>query len=358
MGCLPPLLRRRAGGTRNLAVCGFATAVAVALTVSCSPVPAGGGSSPVPAGGGSSPSVPSSTAAAAAGPVLAELNQLRDNYSRQIIAIQLTNTTSAPVTVRGASVASPLFAGPIEWQAGPGGTELPPGQTKSLPAQLPAAECGPGNGTLTKSGGSTGGSPGGSMSGSPGGQLNDGPEPAGPVVALRLADAPDGASATAVHAADPYGVLGRNNVEMCLAQAAAAVAAFRLEPELEVSADGRSALMALTITPRSTPGTANPGSAGTLSINWIDRTTLLDEDQSAPWPRSVSVQAGGGGSQRYRLGIRPARCDAHAVAEDKVGTLLPLRVSAGGRDGLLKVDAGALLRGRIHDFVTAACGRQ
>jgi hypothetical protein len=299
-----------------------------------------------------------------------ELNQLRDNYSRQIIAIELTNTTSAPLTVRGAGVASPLFAGSIEWPAGPGGIELPPGQTKSLPAQLPAAECGSGNAPLARAGGSPdgsmsgspsgspGGLPDGSMSGSPGGSPGEGPRPGGPVVALRLADGPDAGSSATVQATDPYGVLDRNNAEMCLAQAAAAVAAIRLEPDLEVSADGQSAVMTLTITPRITPGMANPGSAGALTINWIDRTTLLGEDQSAPWPRSVSVQAGGGGSQRYRLGIRPARCDAHAVAEDKVGTLLPLRVSAGGRDGLLKVDAGALLRGRIHDFVTAACGRQ
>ena len=344
-------------------MCGFAaTVAAVALTVSCS--------SPVPSGAGSSPSV---TSSAAAGPVTAELNQLRDNYSRQIIAIELTNTTSAPLTVRGAGVASPLFAGSIEWLAGPGGIELPPGQTKSLPAQLPAAECGSGNAPLARAGGSPDGQlsgsmsglPDGSMSGSPGGSPGgltggspgDGPRPGGPVVALRLADGPDAGSSATVQATDPYGVLDRNNAEMCLAQAAASVAAIRLEPDLEVSADGHSAVMTLTITPRSTPGTANPGSAGTLTINWIDRTTLLGEDQSAPWPRSVSVQAGGG-SQRYRLGIRPARCDAHAVAEDKVGTLLPLRVSAGGRDGLLKVDAGALLRGRIHDFVTAACGRQ
>jgi hypothetical protein len=331
---------------------GFAaTVAAVALTVSCS--------SPVPSGAGSSPSVTSG--AAAAGPVAAELNQLRDNYSRQIIAIELTNTTSAPLTVRGAGVASPLFAGSIEWLAGPGGIELPPGQTKSLPAQLPAAECGSGNAPLARAAGSPDGQLSGSPDGSPGGLTGgspgDGPRPGGTVVALRLADGPDAGSSATVQATDPYGVLDRNNAEMCLAQAAAAVAAIRLEPDLEVSADGQSAVMTLTITPRSTPGTANPGSAGTLTINWIDRTTLLGEDQSVPWPRSVSVQAGGG-SQRYRLGIRPARCDAHAVAEDKVGTLLPLRVSAGGRDGLLKVDAGALLRGRIHDFVTAACGRQ
>jgi hypothetical protein len=76
-----------------------------------------------------------------------------------------------------------------------------------------------------------------------------------------------------------------------------------------------------------------------------------------PWPRSVAVSAGGPG-QQLRLHIRPARCDPHAVAEDKVGTLLPLRVRVGGREGVLKVDAGGLLRGHIYDFVTSACGRQ
>jgi hypothetical protein len=46
------------------------------------------------------------------------------------------------------------------------------------------------------------------------------------------------------------------------------------------------------------------------------------------------------------------------VAEDKVGTLIPLRVSVAGREGVLKVPAGQQLRGRIYDFVTSACGRQ
>ncbi len=62
--------------------------------------------------------------------------------------------------------------------------------------------------------------------------------------------------------------------------------------------------------------------------------------------------------REVRLGIRPARCDPHAVAEDKVGTLIPLRVTVAGRDGVLKVGAGAQLRGRIYDFITSACGRQ
>ncbi|HET9349252.1 MAG TPA: hypothetical protein VFO13_08945, partial [Arthrobacter sp.] len=186
------------------------------------------------------------------------------------------------------------------------------------------------------------------------------PANGGPAVELRFAPSSGPATtgpATTVPAADPYGVLERNNAEMCLAQAAAAVAGLRLEPELEVAADAQSAVLTLAITPRSTPGAVNPGSTGTLTINRIDGTTLLEEDPSAPWPRSVSVHAGGA-SQQFRLGIRPARCDPHAIADDKVGTLLPVRVSAGGRDGVLKVDAGALLRGRIYEFITTACGRQ
>ena len=75
-------------------------------------------------------------------PVTAEINQLRDNYSRQIIAIQLTNTTAGPVTVLGARSPARSSAGTIEWPATPGGIELPPGQTKILPAQLSAPDCG------------------------------------------------------------------------------------------------------------------------------------------------------------------------------------------------------------------------
>ncbi|MFD8237495.1 hypothetical protein ACFV20_37220, partial [Streptomyces sp. NPDC059696] len=63
-------------------------------------------------------------------------------------------------------------------------------------------------------------------------------------------------------------------------------------------------------------------------------------------------------TQVVPLRIRPARCDPHAVAEDKVGTLLPLKVTVGKRNGLLKVAAPTELKGRIYDFVTAACSER
>lgn len=326
-----PVTRRRPTVLRTL--CGVAAAVTVlGAAASCS-----AGSSGDSTGTASAPS-------AGAGPVTAEISQFRDNYSKRIIEIQLTNTTSRALTVLGAELTSPLFAGPVTWPGSAGGIELPPGQAKSLPAPLPAPDCG---------------SPAATNAG-PG----DASGQAGPTfVSLRLVT-PEGTapptSAAPVLAADPFGVLARNNAEMCVALEAAKVATIRMAPELEVSADGRTAVVRLLMTPRPKPrdggGAADAGATG-LVIDRIEETTLLAESPVAPWPRGVTLRPGAPPSE-LRLGIRPARCDPHAVAEDKVGTLLPLQVRVAGRQGVLKIDSGDKLRVRIYEFVTTACGRQ
>ncbi|QDY91847.1 hypothetical protein E7Y32_13430 [Arthrobacter sp. UKPF54-2] len=267
-----------------------------------------------------------------AGPLTAQISQFRDNYSRQIIEIQLTNTTGEPITVLAAGLQSQLFASEIGWNAADAGTELPPGQTKSLPARLPAASCP---------------DPAAAQ-----GRAADPPAADVEVVLAPAAGAP-GRTVTTV-ATDPFGVLPRNNSEMCVAQAAADVAEFRFGPALELSPDARTAVLHLVIAPRHPAGDPSDRE---LTINSIGATTLLEEDGSAPWPTGLRVDAAGP-VRELRLGIRPARCDPHAVAEDKVGTLIPLHVTVAGREGALKVDAGAQLRGRIYDFVTSACGRQ
>ncbi len=332
MGCLFPEHRRHTApraagigpGAARTTLPRLLAALLLATTASCSAAAPG------------TPTAPAAPAAgpSAAPPVTAGISQFRDNYGKQIIEIQLTNNSTASLTVLGAELTSPLFSSGIIWQPADGGIELPPGQAKSLPAPLPAPDCTQGSVAASAPAG--------------------GPEGAA-TVSLRLAPAAALAEQQPLTApaADPYGVLPRNNAEMCLAEAASVVAGFRLEPDLDVSADGRTAVVRLTITPRNS-GTAD---AGTLTIDRIEGTTLLEEDPGAPWPRSVEVSASAQ-PEEFRLRIRPARCDPHAVAEDKVGTLLPLRVRAGGREGVLKVDAGGLLRGRIYDFVTAACGRQ
>ena len=298
-----------------------AATVLLGAAASCSSGTAGGTASPASATASATPIT--------TGPVTAEISQFRDNYSKQIIEIQLTNTTGHALTVLGAELTSPLFAAPIIWSARTGGIELPPGQPKSLPAPLPAPDCGSPAGP-----GATPGAAGVAR------------------VSLRLATTEGAVPVPATSpAADPFGVLARNNSELCLAREASAVATIALDPELELAADGRTAVLRLLLQPRAAAG------AGELVIDRIEETTLLAEASQAPWPRSVTVRAGGAPAQ-VRLGIRPSRCDPHAVAEDKVGTLLPLQVRVAGREGIVKIDAGSQLRARIYDFVTKACGRQ
>jgi hypothetical protein len=263
----------------------------------------------------------------ASGPLTAELNQFRDNYGRQVIEIQLSNTSSEPVTVFSAELSSSLFPAGTKW-AEPQGTEVPAGQTKSLPARLPAASCGtPGTdeGKVTSA----------AMA------------PAEVTVSVRGGSA---AGDMRLPAADPYGVLARTHSELCLAQDAGQIADIVLAPELEVAADGRTAVVRLQVTPRG----AGAGTPGILTVESIGGTTLLAEVQGSPWPRDVRVVAGTK-PRVLSLRLRPARCDPHAIAEDKVGTLFPLQVDIAGRRGVLKVAAGSALKGRIYEFVGSAC---
>ncbi|YCK82091.1 hypothetical protein M1D89_02290 [Arthrobacter sp. D3-18] len=252
------------------------------------------------------------------GPVTVEINQSRDQYGKQAIQIQLTNTTDTPLTVTEARLRSMLFEGDISWASSAGSLELPPHQPKSLPAALPAAAC-------------------------------DTSEDAPPELNATINYSTPGRDPVEARtsASDPFGVLPRNADELCIAAEAAAVATIVLDPVLEVAADGRTAVVRLVISP-ATPGT----DAQSLTIESIDETTLLAQSPAAPWPSNVSL---GAAKQELLLTIRPARCDPHAVAEDKVGTLLPLRVAIGDRKGVLKIAAPNDLRGRIYDFVTAAC---
>lgn len=315
-----------------------ASAVAFAMLVtlvSCSPGP----------GPEDSPNSVSASSSAISGlpAISAQINQFRDNYARQIIEIQLTNNTPEPVTVLNASLHTGLFSAAITWNPDAGGIELPPRQTKSLPAQLPEATC-------------TGA---GDPMGDPTNVPSDKPT-------LRITTQPAVPGQATLEPADPHGVLTRNNTERCVSKAAEAIAEFRPVPELDAAEKGGTAVVRIRILPKPLPregsgstqgGGEPPREPGVLTIEKIDGTPLIAEEPSQPWPRDVEVLEGGPDSE-LRLVIRPARCDPHAVAEDKVGTLFPLRITVAGQKGVFKVDAGAELRGRIHDFVTSTCGPQ
>ena len=269
-------------------------------------------------------------------PITVEVNQSRDQYGKQSIQLLLTNVSGRPLTVAAAQLASPLFRGQILWEPTGGGLELPPGQPKSLPARLPAPVCGPEQSATEES-------------------ATEPTTTQQPVVTVRYSQAGQaGVREVAPVAVDPFGVLERNNMELCLAAGAAAVADIVLDRRLEVAPDSRTGVVRLVITPKQAGG-AGPG-GGSMTIASIAGTTLVAESAESPWPRNIRIVQGAPRIE-LRLRIRPARCDPHAVAEDKVGTLLPLNVSLGGREGQLKIAAGTALRGQIYDFVTSACAQ-
>lgn len=116
-----------------------------------------------------------------------------------------------------------------------GSFELLPGQPTSLPARLPAAACG--DGALSS-------------------------EEQTIATVRYLVPGERDARVVRPLADDPFGVLERNNRELCLAADAAAVVAIVLDPRLEVAPDSRTAVIRLVITPKHPPGTQSEATAG------------------------------------------------------------------------------------------------
>lgn len=246
--------------------------------------------------------------------ISAIIDQFRDTYASHVVQIQVSNNGPSPVIVTAAALRTSLFSGTVAWSSSPDGTEVPAGQTKSLPAQLASPVC----------------------------EQSGNPSPDRPVLLLTLS----GQAAEEIAADDPHGVLARNNAELCLAEEVAQVVHLELSPELRPNPSTDKAVLQLRCVPQ--------GTNGSVIIDSIQGTTLIAEDTDYPWPRSLML-GGGGAAGTVDLSIRPRRCDPHAVAEDKVGTLLPLNVTAGGRTGVIKLPAPPPLRAAIQDFVISAC---
>lgn len=68
----------------------------------------------------------------------------------------------------------------------------------------------------------------------------------------------------------------------------------------------------------------------------------------------LGIELGPDGPAEFR--VVPNRCDAHVLAEDKVGTGLPLEVSTStGAEGRLILAASDELRGQMYAFYAGYC---
>ena len=128
------------------------------------------------------------------------------------------------------------------------------------------------------------------------------------------------------------------------------------------------AITAVSLTPPSqklAPATllisiAPTGGEETMTINSVGSTTLLtpaDSNGIGTAQLDLDVVISAKGPFKLNVPIVPNRCDAHGIAEDKIGTRIPLHVTlADGTQGRFALPASNQLRSAIYSFFTSFCG--
>jgi hypothetical protein len=232
------------------------------------------------------------------------------------LQLRVTNRSEEDLRVDTATLQSSALAAAAVWEKG---TTIPAGATRDLPVQFPGASCEEGDpGTVVRIEGETA----------------------------------SGAVAVEVTPTDPNERMPLLTGTDCFAQ--------------EVAALGEVSLAGLSAEDPAVPAELevrvdSAGGNGTLRITSIESTTLftpLDADGEPATSGPVGLQLGQGEpSATARVPIVPNRCDPHALAEDKIGTLFVLAAEVdGGRSGSLTLPASAELRGELYDYFTRACG--
>lgn len=247
--------------------------------------------------------------------------QTRTDVGQHKLELSITNGTDGRLTITRAEFRSEQFAEPAVWPKD--STFIIAGATVDLPVELGAADC-------------------------------DAVDPV-PIVEFDY-ELESGAAGTAVTEADDrIDRLPSLMAEDCIQQSVEAVAVVTATtaPRVVERAGVLVAEVDLSVAPT--------GSAGLLTIASWRSTTLVtpaDPVSAAALPEAGIDLAVSGTDAPFTvtLTLIPNRCDPHAVAEDKRGTIFPLRILlADGTEGTLFVPAADAVRGALYDFVPQAC---
>ena len=309
--------------TARAAVVAALTALVLVAVSGCSnqpgpapsTAPAAAPASPTPTGTDTSAAAPGTAPVVVDGLGLAIL-QNRPDYGARRLQLSVTNETDSSVTVTAARFSSPQFTQPV---AAEKSTDVPAGLTRYLPVALPDPVC---------------------------------PAPATvPELTVTVTDATGASRDVTARPADPFGVLDRIAGEDCLDEAVSAVAALRLADTLEVTGEGPDAVAHLRLIVDPTP----TGSM-TLHLDRAAPTILLQPADGTDWPLDLDV-APGDGPTTLTLDAVPARCDPHAIAEDKRGTFVPVTLElSDGPAGTVSIPSADPLRLAIYAYLASACG--
>lgn len=237
--------------------------------------------------------------------------QPRPDVAAGRFALQVVNTGNSDVVVTAATLSSPDFAADVVWTGD--GSTVRAGLKLDLRVPIPRFAC-----------------------------------DRAPDLAARLtvtgSEAP-----IEVTVDDPFALIPRLHAEDCIGKEIAAIAA--LTPREVIVPDGKApAILVIDVAPT--------GATGSVEIVGVRGTTLLQPaDAGVSTPElALGVVLSADGPAELRVPLLPNRCDAHALAEDKVGTIIPFLVAAEGTEPvrwmMILPDE---LKGALYGYFAAFC---
>lgn len=230
-----------------------------------------------------------------------EVAQGREQYAKREIRLEVTNDSDETMTLLSGALQTEQF-GPSRPTKQGRTLVLRPGATRAVYVGLGEARCA-----------------------DP--AVEEGAAPSA-TITLALGEGDDLGPATDVpvdEVGDPVGHLARNHAADCSAAAVAAGADLTVDPDVPV--ETRDGELTALVTLRIERVDGGPE----VTIDRIAGTTLMSNadpgDEASGW---VGRDLVGQGSGEVVLAVVPARCDVHAVAEDKRGTFLPVSARVDG----------------------------
>lgn len=245
--------------------------------------------------------------------------QQRTDYAIRGAQIEITNHSSLDLQIISATFGSPWFAKTVASISTP--NQLLAKSTTDFRVILAAGRC-----DSTK---------------------------ATPVVHVRYAR-PDGSTGTTtVTPTVPFDSISVVHAQDCTQRDFEKIAkisiasALRFDPP--VAADGkRAALLDVTFTPT--------GAAGSVTLHTTEDTTLVAQREGPLRTIDLTLTAASAPTT-ITLDFVPEGCIQHRIAEDKIGTLIPLRVDAGPyRNSLFSVAVSPAVKDALYNWVGVYCG--
>jgi hypothetical protein len=249
--------------------------------------------------------------------------QLRSDYAIRGAQIEITNRGSSDLTITSASFGSAWFASTVFSPSAP--NPLTAKNTVDFRVILAAGRCQSAQ--------------------------------AAPVVHVRYRRADGSTGAETITPSIPFQSISVVHGQDCSRQEFEKVAKISIAPTLRfdpaiapggTDSGQRAALIDVTFTPT--------GASGSVTLHSTEDTTLLAQREGTLRTLDLTLSAASPPTT-VTLDYTPTGCEQHRIAEDKIGTLIPMHVDAGPyTDALFSVPVSATMKNALMDWVGVYCG--